>query len=69
MKTSRDKAAAKKIGSLSFQICLIVKNLLNDTYNQFNKNIIYSFHINILRYSNENIFRAVKNGTEFAYTG
>ena len=67
MKASRDNAPAKKIGSLSFQICLVVKNLLNDTYNQFNKNIIYSLYINMLRYFNENIFRAVKNGTEFAY--
>jgi hypothetical protein len=41
MKTSRDKANAKKIDSLSFQICLIVKNLLNGTSNKFNKNVIY----------------------------
>ena len=67
MKTSRDKENAKKIGSLSFQICLIVKNLLSGTHNQSNNNTIYSLRINILRYFNENRFRAVKNGAEFAY--
>ena len=69
MKASRDKATAKKIDLLSFKICLVVKTLLNGIHNKFNKNIIYSLHINILRYSNDNIFIAVKNGTEFAYTG
>ena len=44
-----------------------MKTLLSGIHNQFNKNIIYSLHINILRYSNDNIFIAVKNGTEFAY--
>ena len=68
MKTSRDKAPAKKIGSLSFQICLVAKNLLNGAHNKFNENILHSYYINILQYINENIFRPVKNGTEFAYT-
>lgn len=69
MKTSRDKATAKKIGSLSFQICLVVKTLLNGIHKKFNENIIYPYYINMLRYFKANTSRAVKNGTEFAYTG
>jgi hypothetical protein len=48
MKASRDKAYDKKIGNLSFRICLIVKNLLNGIQNHFTVIIIYSLYINTL---------------------
>ena len=48
MQTSRDKAPVKKIGSLSFQICLIAKSMFNGAYDKFSMNIIYSLFINAL---------------------
>lgn len=46
MNASRDKAYAKKIDNLSFQICRIVKSLLNGIQNHFSIIIKYSFNIN-----------------------
>jgi len=68
MKASRDKASDKKIGDLSFQICLIVKNLFGGIQNHFNMIIILLLYINALCYFYGNKIRAVGNGTEFAYT-